>query len=351
MSATPNARRMVQSFLQRPRDAALALYAGEAAYNDGAVEVAVALWSIGDDIDRNMLRLENNMRAPEEARKISAMANKAFREHFTDLHARAIDKVESDEGARVPRIREAVWPLTHDGDVEFRTAKQAPTIFYVPGLPASPVEPNEKFSWVGALEAAWRDIREEYEVAIAKNAAQSPYVPANMQGAEWGKLRGAQDWSAIHLFKDAQRTSFADQFSRTVEALSAVDLVSINGVPLEAFFSRLKPGAHIPPHYGLTNSRVTVHLPLIAPENCEIRVGGAVHRWRDGEIVAFDDSFLHEAMNNAASDRVVLIFEAPHPDLSPPERRAIECAYAVRQDWLLGRGRLLRDYVKGGASS
>ena len=56
---------------------------------------------------------------------------------------------------------------------------------------------------------------------------------------------------------------------------------------MEAFFSRLVPGAHIPPHYGLTNTRLTVHLPLIVPEDCGIRV--LLNEWvpieRDGAML------------------------------------------------------------------
>ena len=107
--------------------------------------------------------------------------------------------------------------------------------------------------------------------------------------------------------------------------------------PVELFFSRLKPGTHIPPHFGIANNRVTIHLPLIVPGDCEIRVGTEMHAWREGEIFAFDDSFEHEAWNRSSADRVVLIFESHHPDLSPDERRAIEYAIEARGRWLKER--------------
>jgi aspartyl/asparaginyl beta-hydroxylase (cupin superfamily) len=61
------------------------------------------------------------------------------------------------------------------------------------------------------------------------------------------------------------------------------------------------------------------------------------HAWREGELFAFDDSFEHEAWNRAAEDRVVLIFEAHHPDLSAAERAAIEHAIGYRARWLKER--------------
>ncbi len=347
MTALDRARQYARAFLARSNDPVTALYAGEAAWLAGAEEIAVAIWSVGDDLDSQMLRLENDERAPEEARAISRMASAAFKKHFTHLHADAIGKFERDAGVGIPRIANAVWPLTHDGAVDFRTPLQRPTVFYVPDLPAAPVEANARFPWIAEIEGAWAAIRAEYERAFAANVPMTPYVPARMRGEEWRKLAGAEDWSAIHLFKDAQRMPLADHFPKTAAALSNVDLVSIDGVPLEAFFSRLKPGAHIPPHYGLTNSRMTVHLAIDAPAECAIRVGETTYSWRDGEVVAFDDSFEHEAWNRSDRDRVVLIFEAHHPDLTPEERNAVERAYSVRQNWLKGRGRLVREFATG----
>lgn len=42
-----------------------------------------------------------------------------------------------------------------------------------------------------------------------------------------------------------------------------------------------------------------------------------------GEVWAFDDSINHEAWNNSADDRIVLIFDVWHPDLTEQERRDI----------------------------
>ncbi|MGA9422181.1 MAG: aspartyl/asparaginyl beta-hydroxylase domain-containing protein, partial [Rhodanobacteraceae bacterium] len=187
------------------------------------------------------------------------------------------------------------------------------------------------------LEGACDTIRREYEVGLRAGVTVQPYVPAGTPAPEWAELGGSLDWSAVHLYQDAKATPALAQFPQTAHAVGAVDLARIDGTPMEVFFSRLRPGAHIPPHHGLTNTRVTVHLPLIVPEGCAIRVGRDLCHWREGTIIAFDDSFEHEAWNRSGADRVVLIFEAHHPDLSPPERAAIEHVYSVRQRWLDAR--------------
>lgn len=341
MSAKKDADTLLTEFRARPSDARLALYLGAALEDEGRLEHAVAAWTLGDDVEPQLRRVKDNPNAPEEMRRLSARADKAIRKHFTRLHDQAIQTLEEQSGADLTRVRNAVWPLTHDGEVTFREPMQRPVIFYMPDLPASPVTSNDLLSWTASLENAWRDVREEYETAAHANIAMTPYVPAATREKKWAQLRGRLDWSSIHLFKDAAETAAAAQFPSTVEALQTVELVRIDDVPLEAFFSRLKPGAHIPPHFGLTNTRLTVHLPLIVPGDCAIRVGDELCRWTEGKIVAFDDSYNHEAWNKAPTDRVVLIFEAHHPDLSAAERAAIEHAYSVRRKWLKDRWSLL----------
>ncbi len=341
MTARESAHTLLRAFLGRPRDARLGLYTGEALHREGHIEAAVAVWTLADEVDPRIRQLKDAPDAPDDARAASACADTAIREHLSELHRRSIDRLAASTGADLDRVRRAVWPLTHHGRFEFCTPLQQPVVFYMPDLPALPVTPTDRLPWVGELETMWPGIRAEYERAVERRIAMRPYVPASTRDSRWTALRGRLDWSAIHLYKDAQRTTHTPDFPVTLAALEEVDLVRVDDTPMEVFFSRLTPGAHIPPHFGLTNTRLTVHLPLIVPENCEIRVGSETHRWREGEIVAFDDSFEHEAWNRAASDRVVLIFESHHPDLSAPERVAIEHAYGARQQWLQDRRNLL----------
>ncbi|EOD14965.1 hypothetical protein EMIHUDRAFT_61840 [Emiliania huxleyi CCMP1516] len=77
-------------------------------------------------------------------------------------------------------------------------------------------------------------------------------------------------------------------------------------------------GAHLLPHCGSTNARLTAHLPLIVPDGCEIRVGDEVRHPRVGELLIFDDSYEHEVWNRHPTDvRVVLLIRFWHPDIAP----------------------------------
>lgn len=345
---TPSADTLLRAFLANPRDSRLGLWAGDALQREGHEEEAVAAWALTDDVDPRVRWLHRAQNAPAEARAASARANEAFTRHFTRLHIEAIEALAARTDADLARVRDAVWPLTHSGPVRFETPLQQPQIFYMPGLPPEPVVGNERLSWAGALESAWADIRAEYERAAAERLDMDPYVPAATRDPRWQKLRGRLDWSSIHLYRESKATPQAARFPKTLAALEAADLVRIDGVPMEAFFSRLRPGAHIPPHFGLTNTRLTTHLPLIVPDDCAIRVGEDTWHWQEGHIIAFDDSFEHEAWNRSETDRVVLIFEVHHPDLSAAEREAIEHAYSVRDQWLRQRRALLERHLSRG---
>ncbi len=320
-----------------PQDGRLALFAGAALEAAGRRNEAVTMFTLGDDVDRSIRTAKDDPRFDPEIRRRSAIADRVMRVHFTQLHATAVAEAERKSGQDLSRVRRGIWTQTHDGPVQFRTPKQEPGIFYMPDLEARPITPRERLSWSSDVEAKTSEVRDEYLAAVQGGAEMSPYVDAHTVSPVWRELRGKLDWSSLHLFKASLETRYAKLFPRTMKALEVADVVRIDGRPMELFFSRLRPGAHIPPHCGGANNRLTIHLPLIVPGDCSIRVGSETHIWHEGELFAFDDSFEHEAWNRSSEDRVVLIFESHHPALHPEERDAIEFAFEERGRWLRER--------------
>ena len=111
-------------------------------------------------------------------------------------------------------------------------------------------------------------------------------------------------------------------------------------------FWMVDPGVVLPPHHGVSNIKLTVHLPVELPgAGCSITVGGETRQWREDDFLIFDDAFLHSAENRtdqgpAAQPRTVLIFDVWHPRLHPAERQAlaqavqaIDAVMAVAGDW------------------
>jgi tetratricopeptide (TPR) repeat protein len=328
----------------KPRDWRIALFAGAALEAAGRREEAAVVFSLGDELDSAMRAARNDPALDPELRTRSAIADRVMREHFSRLHVSAVDEfqrralVASGVQPDLARVRNAIWTQTHDRPFSFRTRKQQPSVFYMPDLEPRPVTPRERLPWAATIEAATSEIRSEYLAALAADVPMAPYVDASVKSPTWQGLRGNLEWSALHLYKSAQETPLVSHFPKTLQALEAADVVRVDGgKPIEMFFSRMRPGAHIPPHFGCANNRLTVHLPLIVPEGCSIRIGDEIHTWREGELFAFDDSFEHEAWNRSDKDRVVLIFESHHPDLSMAERAAVEHAFESRGRWLKER--------------
>jgi len=91
-------------------------------------------------------------------------------------------------------------------------------------------------------------------------------------------------------------------------------------------FSYIAAKAHILPHTGGNNYRLRAHLPLVVPKNYKVenseRVemvinnGEHVIRWEEGKLVVFDDSFEHEVYNESSENRLILIIDLIHPDMT-----------------------------------
>jgi aspartyl/asparaginyl beta-hydroxylase (cupin superfamily) len=88
-------------------------------------------------------------------------------------------------------------------------------------------------------------------------------------------------------------------------------------------FSVLQPRTRIPPHTGIANTRLVMHLPLIVPEACGFRVGAETRQWREGEAWVFDDTIEHEAWNDSDRPRTILICDVWNPRLDAEERETI----------------------------
>lgn len=85
----------------------------------------------------------------------------------------------------------------------------------------------------------------------------------------------------------------------------------------------MEPGTHIYPHTGPTNCRLRAHLGLVVPDGVRLRIAEEVLKWKEGKIFIIDDSFEHEVWHEGKENRLVLIIDVWHPDLTEQERRSL----------------------------
>ena len=203
---------------------------------------------------------------------------------------------------------------------------QQPTKYYFPGLPQIQFYNPEEFDWVPGLEARTTDIRRELHGILADHKAFRPYLERDdsQPNVKSHALLGNDDWGAFYLWKDGERVE--ENCARCPVTAAAFENIPLDRLPGQApsvLFSLLKPGAHIPPHHGLINTRLICHLPVLVPGPAWLRVGSETHHWQEGKVCIFDDSIEHEAKNEASETRVVLLFDIWRPELSLQEREEV----------------------------
>jgi aspartate beta-hydroxylase len=204
---------------------------------------------------------------------------------------------------------------------------QRPTMLNFPRLPAIPFYDRKDFPWLADVEAATDVIREEF-LSLLREDAQSfgAYVkhPDGVPLNQWAELNHSPRWSAYFLWQDGARdAAHCERCPRTAAVLGKVPMAGVPGFAPAAFFSTLAPRTLIPPHTGVTNIRLIVHLPLVVPEGCWFRVGNETRAWKPGEALIFDDTIEHEAWNGSDRMRAVLIFDIWNPYLSESERALV----------------------------
>jgi aspartate beta-hydroxylase len=247
----------------------------------------------------------------------------------------ALAPVHASHGnAALSRIHRALEKLHGRPAPEPTNALQQPTLLWLPDLPDQAWFEREQFPFLKKLEAATDLIREELLGVLADESELRPYIDMPESAPAAGifhALNRSPNWSAYHLYRHGERVEeHCRRCPKTVALLESLPLMRIAGHSPEILFSVLKPKTHIPPHTGVINGRLTVHLPLIVPENCGVlRAGNEQRQWRVGECLIFDDSFVHEAWNDSEQTRVVLILDAWNPHLSEPERAGLATAIAA----------------------
>ncbi len=270
---------------------------------------------------------------PPAYRPLVEHAQRAVAKNLEDLEAwlrpRMHEVREQHPTARQDRVDDCLGAILGKN----RIYVQQPTFSHFPRLPAIQFFEREDFPWLPAVEAATDDIRKELQGLLAEARDEfSPYLQHTASDPlnQWKELNQSKRWSALFLWKDGKRSdTIAARCPKTIAALAGAPVVKIPHRGPTAFFSLLEPHTHIPPHTGTTNTRLTVHIPLIVPPKCRFRVGTQTREWHLGEAFLFDDTIEHEAWNDSDEERVILIFDIWNPLLTQAERDLMTAATAA----------------------
>lgn len=89
---------------------------------------------------------------------------------------------------------------------------------------------------------------------------------------------------------------------------------------------------------GETNTRLIVHLPLIAQSGCWFRVRSETQERRCGQACVFDDSIEHDACNDSDELRMALTFYAWNSFLAAAERELVGGLVSAVHDYYQADG-------------
>lgn len=308
-----------------PREPRALVLKGDALAGQGEHRSAMTFYGAALSLGRAVPSPSPDLRAElERAARAQAEGARRFEQGLRDgLEARGFDPLSSSA-----RFAASLELMTGRRQLYY----QQPKFYMFPGLPQIEFQPRDTIQWLAEVEAAAPAIRAELDAILAEPALFAPYVedranrPANNQA---GMLENPA-WSAVFLWKDgAEVPEVAARCPETMRVLAAAPLCRIPGRSPSILFSKLQPGAKIPPHHGLINTRLICHLPLIAPAGSHFRVGGEVREWREGQAWAFDDTIEHEAWNDSDRERTILIFDVWKPEITAEEQDLIRALFAT----------------------
>jgi aspartate beta-hydroxylase len=279
------------------------------------------------------------VQAPPDA-ELDAPTRQAV-ERAREVHSNHVGELGRYVREHVGTVRDALTAAQNRRletfiDTTLRTRKryrQEPMEYAYPGLPDIEFYEREEFPWLPEFEAATAGIQGELaRILVEDEAGFGPYIQYDDHQPldQWRELNKSPRWSAFHFYDKGRE--IAGRCGRAPLTMAAVRRLPQAVVDLRsptAMFSVLKPKTHIPPHTGIANFRLVVHLPLVLPGHCGFRVGGETREWRIGEAWVFDDTIEHEAWNESDETRIILICDVWSPRLSPEEREAIRAVIAA----------------------
>ncbi len=245
-----------------------------------------------------------------------------------DLFFGAYEELRQQHGAAsLARVDHALRGYLRDWDSTPADPRQRPKFFFFPDLPNSPYHDPQLQDYAGQLHSAFPRIRADALRVLEEDRRLPNFIPPTSRVEDFVAGDGpAPSWEAFFFYRHGER--YEANHARcpdTSAVLESIDLCRIADQAPEILFSVLKPGSRILAHHGVTNVRLVLHLPLVVPRDCALNlVDHGEHRWQEGRLVMFDDTYLHEAWNNSDQTRIVLLMDCWNPHLSTVERQAVK---------------------------
>jgi beta-hydroxylase len=172
------------------------------------------------------------------------------------------------------------------------------------------LDPAE-FPELDLLRQNWQTIRDEGMELVRQNYFDATKRPGTAGYYDVGfRTFFKYGWSRFYInWYGYTHHSARRLCPRTVEILQRVP--ALNG----AMFAWLPKGGKLTRHADPIAVSLRYHLGLATPnsDSCFINVDGRNQSWRDGEVLMFDETYLHYVRNDTDSDRLILMCDVKRP--------------------------------------
>lgn len=198
----------------------------------------------------------------------------------------------------------------------------------------TPFVSTRGLGWARRLEAAHEGIRAEVDRLLDADL-RLPRM-AEVLGVDQGD---EGRWRTLVLLAQGHRIDAnLDRLPCTAAAIGEVPGLQ------SALLSVFPAGMHLPPHRAGNKGVLRYHLGLRVPGpagRCRLRVGEETVDYREGASILFDDTFEHEAWNDADGDRITLLLEVLRPLPAPLAvlNRAVQGLYGSAHPEAAGAAR------------
>lgn len=254
--------------------------------------------------------------------------------YFMSVHNVPAEEVHKYIERQYPRVISTVNSIESKYDIlrnvykesgyKTELAESQPHIWMMPGLKRIPF-------WNVEDDPVLKQTVDLFEGSETLSIIQKEYSNICDQQSGW-KVNSIPtgQWRVYPLYN--QGTKVMDNCSCCPQTVQMIESLTnfMHCVYGNAMFSVLEPASYIEPHTGPCNFRLRCHIPLVAPEGWVIQVGMETRAWREGEIMLFDDSFVHTVRqeddgqsDTTARERVLLIFDIWHPAVKESEQHIL----------------------------
>jgi len=184
---------------------------------------------------------------------------------------------------------------------------------------AAAVSRSDDFPQLAPLRENWQTIRDEGLVLITEGAVKA--ADGRTDAAFNSFFRTG--WKRFYLaWYGRPHPSALERCPKTMALLSAIPDVKA------AMFALLPPGARLGRHRDPYAGSLRYHLGLLTPnsDDCFIEVDGERRSWRDGDAFMFDETYIHQAENRNAKDRLILFCDV-RPAPNNPVARLVDVVF------------------------